>query len=103
MALPTVVLICRNIFWFLMVAWFMLTIDSSEPLAILSKFYANDSCDNVGCVRVTQTSSSGTGFAAIQECVTVERDAVHMLCHMLPGSLGLVYTGNSPPSFLMLS
>jgi hypothetical protein len=33
-----------------MVALFMLTTDSSEPLAILSKFYANDSCDKVGCV-----------------------------------------------------
>jgi hypothetical protein len=71
MALPTVVPIFRNIFWFLMVVWFMLTPDWSEPLAILSKFYANDSCDNVWCVRVTQTSSSGTEFVAIHECVMV--------------------------------
>src|SRR5262249_14235660 len=80
MALPTVVLIFRNIFWFLTVAWLMLTPDTSELLGILSKFYANDSCANVECGQVTHTSSSGTGFAAIQECVTVyERRCSHAL------------------------
>jgi hypothetical protein len=58
----------------------MLTTGLSEPLALLSKFYANDICSKVERVPVTQTSESGTELAVIQECVTVyERGCTHAL------------------------